>query len=231
MSKTILIVEDNPELSRVLEYYLTAEKFQCCCLNDGDLVETWVKNNSPNLILLDVVLPGQDGLTLCRSIRKFSNVPIIMVTGRSEEEDKLSGLDNGADDYICKPFRPKEVVARVKAVLKRVDEGFGLDSVESNKSFSLDSKRNRLLIGDTEVILTSVQTNLLALLMSNVGIVLTRDDLMNSIYPDKRIVSHRTIDSHIRELRKHIGNVLEDQEVIFSIYGAGYKFEYPVIRG
>ena len=154
-----------------------------------------------------------------------------MVTGRSDEVDKLNGLNNGADDYICKPFRPREVVARVQAIFRRVIANYGVDETASSQEytlFELDGRRHRLKANGHEINLTSVQCNLLSLLMSHEGKVLSREDLMESIYPDNRIVSNRTIDSHIRELRKHISTALPEQEVIFSIYGAGYKFEPPV---
>lgn len=231
MTKKILIVEDNADLANVLLKYLGDAGFDCHHIGDGALVEVWVRDNSPNMILLDVELPGVDGLELCQLIRVFSSVPIIMVTGRAAEVDQLDALNNGADDYICKPFRPREVVARVQAIFRRVAEHYGVDIVQSKANddlFVLDVKRHRLKALGHEIYLTSVQCNLLALLMNNEGSVLSREDLMESIYPDNRIVSNRTIDSHIRELRKHISTALPDQEVIFSIYGAGYKFESPV---
>lgn len=232
MIRKILIVEDNPTLSDVLSDYLGEEGYLCHVIDNGLAVENWVKENGPNMVLLDVVLPGKNGLELCEMLRSFSNVPIIMITGKAEEADRLRGLNTGADDYICKPFRPREVVARVNAVFRRIEPNFGLNAepnAEVKKLFVLDEKRHKLNVKNQEIILTAMQCNILSALMKNEGIILSRDDLMGTIYPDRRIVSHRTIDSHIRELRKNIATVLPDQEVIFAIYAAGYKYESPVL--
>lgn len=233
MTKKILIVEDNPTLSDVLSDYLGSEGYTCHIIDNGSLVEDWVRMHSPNMILLDVALPGKNGLDLCKTLREFSKVPIVMITGRAEEGDRLTGLNNGADDYICKPFRPREVVARVNAIFRRVEPNYGVDVInkeesENNQFFLLDDKRQKLYVHGEEITLTSMQCNILSTLMSNEGVILSRDELMNSIYPDNRIVSHRTIDSHIRELRKNISRVLPDQDVIYAIYAAGYKYEAPI---
>ncbi len=124
MTQTILIVEDSQELAQLLSDYLEQAGFSSHCLYQGDTVVEWVTRNRPNLVLLDIMLPGKNGVEICREIRTFSEVPIIMVTARVEERDRLIGLDTGADDYICKPFSPREVVARVKAVLRRVVDQF-----------------------------------------------------------------------------------------------------------
>ena len=233
MTKKILIVEDSPTLSDVLSDYLGSEGYVCHVIDNGLLVESWVRTHLPNMILLDVALPGKNGLDLCKALREFSQVPIIMITGRAEEGDRLSGLNNGADDYICKPFRPREVVARVNAIFRRVEPNYGVDAVDKEKPendqfFLLDDKRQKLYVRGEEVTLTSMQCNILSTLMRNEGVILSRDELMNKIYPDNRIVSHRTIDSHIRELRKNIASLLPDQDVIYAIYAAGYKYEAPV---
>ena len=232
MTKKILIVEDSPTLSDVLSDYLGSAGYTCHVIDNGSLVEDWVKANSPNMILLDVALPGKDGLALCKALREFSKVPIIMITGRAEEGDRLQGLNNGADDYICKPFRPREVVARVNAIFRRVEPNYGVDNekLENDNFFLLDDKRQKLYVHGEEITLTSMQCNILSTLMSNEGVILSRDELMNRIYPDNRIVSHRTIDSHIRELRKNIATVLPDQDVIYAIYAAGYKYEAPIAQ-
>lgn len=241
MTKKILIVEDSPTLSDVLFDYLGNEGYICHVIDNGLLVENWVRMYLPDMILLDVALPGKNGLDLCKALREFSNVPIIMITGRAEEGDRLKGLNNGADDYICKPFRPREVVARVHAIFRRVGPNYGVDidvdvgagvtdkeKPENDQFFHLDDKRQKLYVHGEEITLTSMQCNILHTLMSNEGVILSRDELMNNIYPDNRIVSHRTIDSHIRELRKNIARLLPDQDVIYAIYAAGYKYEAPI---
>lgn len=233
--RKILIVEDDPTLSDVLSTYLTSAEYECHIIDNGLNVEPWFNEHKPDMVLLDVMLPGKTGIELCEAIRVNSNIPIIMITGRAEESDRLRGLETGADDYICKPFRPREVVARVNTVFRRVQPEFGRDSeaggayADSKRpEFHLDGKRHKLYVRDDEISLTAVQCNLLSLLMENEGVIMSREKVMTSIYPDKRIVSNRTIDSHVRELRKHIAAVLPEEEVIFSIYGAGYKFEMPI---
>lgn len=233
MTKKVLIVEDSPTLSDVLSDYLGNEGYICHVIDNGLFVEDWVRMHLPDMILLDVTLPGKNGLDLCKALREFSNVPIIMITGRAEEGDRLKGLKNGADDYICKPFRPREVVARVHAIFRRVEPNYGVGVTDKGKPenapfFLLDDKRQKLYVHGEEITLTSMQCNILHTLMSNEGVILSRDELMNKIYPDNRIVSHRTIDSHIRELRKNIARLLPDQDVIYAIYAAGYKYEAPI---
>lgn len=229
MIKKILIVEDEIYISQVLYSYLSKANYICHVINDGQEVDAWVKQHEPAMVLLDVNLPGKDGFALCESIRSYSNVPIVMITGKAEEEDRLVGLDHGADDYICKPFHPREVVARVKAIFRRMDmPQFTVDeNSESGNDFVLDIKRHRLLVRGNEIALTAIQCNLLALLMDNEGTILSREQVMESIYPDERVVSNRTVDTHIRELRRHISRLVP-QEVIFSVYGSGYKFAKPL---
>lgn len=233
MQKRILIVEDDPTLSDVLESYLGDAGYDCTVINDGLAVEPWFLANKPDMVLLDVVLPGVNGIELCGSIRAVSNVPIIMITGKSEETDKLRGLDRGADDYICKPFRPREVVARVGTIFRRVQPHFGLDDVSSQSgeesAFSFDQKRQTIHFRDKYKVLTLVQSSLLGYLMAREGQVVTREELIKSLYSDGQNVNARTIDSHIRELRKGVAEVLSKEKVIYSIYGSGYKFERPAL--
>ncbi len=232
MQRSILIVEDDPTLSDVLESYLSDAGYNCKVIDDGLAVEAWFLTNRPDMVLLDVALPGINGIELCGKIRSFSNVPIIMVTGKAEEADRLRGLDRGADDYICKPFRPREVVARVGTIFRRVQPNFGLDDPQSEPAraqFYLDVKRLTLHFGSQQKLLTLAQCSLLAYLMEHEGQVVSRTDLISNLYDDENNVSERTIDSHIRELRKGISEILPREKVIFSIYGSGYKFEMPLL--
>lgn len=219
----ILIVEDEEKLARLLADYLVAASFSADYLGDGRDVVPWVKANAPDLIILDVMLPGRDGLSICREIRSFSRVPIIMATARVEEIDRLLGLELGADDYICKPYSPREVVARVKAVLRRM-QPVGPD-VPTGDSLILDKAgfRVRSQAGETE--LTAVEFHLFATLYGDPGRIFSRGQLMDRIYDDQRIVSDRTIDSHIKKLRKKLAELRPDEELIHSVYGAGYRYE------
>lgn len=220
MEKTILIVEDEQRLADLHRDYLHQSGYATACLSDGTLVVDWVKKNKPVLILLDLMLPGKDGLDICKELRSFSSVPIIMVTARVEEIDRLLGLELGADDYICKPFSPREVMARVKAVLRRSS-----GTVQTGQLIDLDSDRYLATLQGRELDLTAVEFQLLKILYEKPGRIFTRDQLMDSIYTDRRIVCDRTIDSHIKNLRKKISQVAPDIEMIRSVYGVGYKYE------
>jgi two-component system, OmpR family, response regulator BaeR len=217
----ILIVEDEPKLAALLADYLRASGFEPLCLANGADVVPWVRERTPDLILLDLMLPGRDGMEVCKEIRTFSRVPIIMVTARIEEIDRLLGLELGADDYICKPFSPREVVARVKAVLRRTQDG---KTIEAH-GLVLDEHRYRAVLRGRELDLTAVEFKLLQLLSTNEGRIYGRQQLMDEIYPDERIVSDRTIDSHIKKLRRKIETVDPKVRLIHSVYGVGYKFE------
>ncbi len=219
MSQLILVVEDEQKLAGVLGQYLTREGYATEICQRGDTALEWLAEHSPDLILLDLMLPGIDGLTLCREVRKHSRVPIIMTTARVEEIDRLLGLELGADDYICKPYSPREVVARVKAVLRRAAPDVELEELR------LQDDSNRVLLGDRSVELTAVEMRLLQVLAQHPGRIHSRDRLMDAIYTDHRLVSDRTIDSHIKNLRKKLGQLAPDREFVRSVYGAGYKYE------
>jgi two-component system response regulator BaeR len=220
----ILIVEDEEKLARLEADYLHNAGFETFCLADGLAVVPWLKENAADLILLDLMLPGRDGLDLCRDIRRFSAVPIIMVTARIEEVDRLLGLELGADDYICKPFSPREMTARVKAVLRRMQP---LAAEPVSNLLKLDPQSFRISVGKLEAELTAVEFQLLQTMYQQPGRIFSRARLMDLMYQDQRIVSDRTIDSHIKKLRKKLADLLPGQELIHSVYGAGYRYEAP----
>lgn len=221
MKETILIVEDEPKLAALLADYLKASGFEFFILADGMKVEAWTRENKPNLIILDIMLPGRDGMEICRDIRIFSRVPIIMVTARVEEIDRLLGLELGADDYICKPFSPREVVARVKAVLRRTRDGQAVQA----QGLVLDESTYRSTLHGRDLELTAVEFKLLKLLVEHPGRIFSRQQIMEKIYHEERFVSDRTIDSHIKKLRRKIENVDSQATLIHSVYSVGYKFE------
>lgn len=218
----ILIVEDEFKLARLEADYLNNAGFATECLDDGLKVVPWLKQNPVDLVLLDLMLPGRDGLDICREIRSFSSVPIIIVTARIEEVDRLLGLELGADDYMCKPFSPREMVARVKAVLRRLQPP---SANETDKLLSLLPESFRVRAGVREMELTAVEFQLLQALYHQPGRIFSRSKLMDMIYQDQRIVSDRTIDSHIKKLRKKLSELLPGSELIHSVYGAGYRYE------
>jgi two-component system response regulator BaeR len=216
----ILIVEDEQKLAELLKDYLAQSSFDTIILDNGNDVIPYVRENKPDLVILDLMLPGRDGMEICKEIRTFSNLPIIMVTARVEEIDRLLGLELGADDYVCKPFSPRELVARVKAVLRRA----GGETTIKAKGLVLDEARYQASLHGVDLELTAVEFKLLSFLAANPGRIYSRDQLMERIYSDHRIVSDRTIDSHIKKLRKKIAEQSPDEELIGSVYGVGYKF-------
>lgn len=221
MKETILIVEDEPKIASLLTDYLKASGFESFTISDGTNVESWIRENKPHLILLDIMLPGRDGMEICKDIRVFSHVPIIMVTAKVEEIDRLLGLEIGADDYICKPFSPREVVARVKAVLRRTRDGQAVQA----QGFVLDDHTYKATLHGRDLDLTAVEFKLLKLLVENPCRIFSRQQIMDKIYREERFVSDRTIDSHVKKLRRKIETVDPKSTAIYSVYSVGYKFE------
>ncbi|BCR06316.1 DNA-binding response regulator [Desulfuromonas versatilis] len=222
MKERILIVEDEERLADLHRDYLRQAGYETDWLASGETAVEWVKENRPNLVLLDLMLPGKDGLEICKEVRRFSDVPIIMVTARVEEIDRLIGLELGADDYICKPFSPREVVARVKTVLRRSSQPSREDT---QTLLSLDEESYQATLVGEKLDLTALEFKLLSILANKPGRIYSRDQLMDLLYSDQRIVCDRTIDSHIKKLRKKISAAAKGVELIHSIYGVGYKYE------
>lgn len=217
---TILIVEDEEKIANLLRDYL--EKiggYQTRWVGRGDEAVRAFEETAPDLVLLDLMLPGLSGLDVCRAIRQRSQVPVIMVTALIEEIDRLLGLELGADDYICKPFSPREVVARVKAVLRRSarQEDAGLAGLQ------IDTAGHQASIRGQALKLSPVEFALLAHLAAHPGRVFSRDQLMNAIYTDYRIVSDRTVDTHVKNLRRKIADASPGVDLIESVYGVGYR--------
>lgn len=222
MPERILIVEDEDKIAEVLRDYLLPHGFEVHRLSRGDEVDAWMREHGADLVLLDLMLPGCSGLDVCRSLRQHSRAAIVMVTARVEEIDRLLGLELGADDYICKPFSPREVVARVKAVLRRTQ---GRD-LPPEHELVLDDAGWRALLGGRDLGLTAVEYQLLKVMAAQPGRIFSRDQLMDAMYRDTRVVSDRTVDSHIKKLRRKVADVSPEREIIHSVYGVGYKFEW-----
>lgn len=220
----ILIVEDEPELASVLQDYLQHHHYVCRIVGDGGIALAEFSGFNPDLVLLDLMLPNKDGLSICREIRQRHTTPIIITTARVDEIDRLLGLELGADDYICKPYSPREVVARVKAVLRRT--GTGAQAQQLSR-LTLDADTLDARLDGAPLELTVVEFRLLETMANEPRRIFTRDQLMDRIYTDQRIVSDRTIDSHITKLRKKIAARCNGADLIRSVYGAGYKYEEP----
>ena len=221
-AKVILIVEDDAKIARLLADYLRLEKFLPVIESDGRRAVACVHQIKPQAIILDLMLPGQDGIEICREVRKFSVIPILMLTARVEEIDRVIGLDTGADDYICKPFGAKEVMARLRAQLRRTDGCFAA-SVEL---YRIDDAANRIFWGEVDLKLTSVEYRLLRALILRPGAIFGRARLLEILHDDFRDVSDRAIDSHIKNVRKKLTMAGAPEDLIASIYGMGYRFEF-----
>ena len=220
----ILIVDDEEKIARLLADYLEQHAYQTHMLHSGGPVVDWVREHSPQAILLDLMLPEKDGMAVCRELRAFTDVPILMITARVEEIDRLLGLELGADDYICKPFSPREVVARVKAILRRFGEPADRAS-QGYRGLHLDIEQYRASVGDDVLDLTPVEFRLLSTLYHTPGRVFSRAQLMDQVYTDGRVVSDRTMDTHVKNLRRKLDAALPGQELIQSVYGVGYRLE------
>ena len=232
MNATIAIVEDEPRLASLLEDYLEREGYDTIVWENGSEALSAFRRSMPDLILLDLMLPGTDGLSICRELRKDSSVPIIMLTARVEEIDRLLGLEIGADDYICKPYSPREVVARAKAVLRRtqqdrIGDGIAGDAEVAGRHSKLvvNEQSATVSVGGQTTALTAVELKLLLVLSQSPGRIYSREQLMKKIYSDNRVVSDRTIDSHVKKLRQKIEQLNPQMEFIYSVYGLGYKYE------
>jgi len=218
----IAVVEDEPKLASLLSDYLQKDGFEVTVYEDGTEALQQLQANLPDLILLDLMLPGTDGVTICKQIRSTSNVPIIMMTAKVEEVDRLLGLELGADDYICKPYSPREVVARVKAVLRRTGPS---EESQPTDQFVLEEQNAVVKVKGQSCSLTQVELGLLKTMLEHPGRIYNRQQLMDHIYSDHRIVSDRTIDSHVKKLRQKLKTLDDGTEYIHSVYGIGYKFE------
>lgn len=227
MEKTILIADDNKEIVDILKIYAQKEGFKYICAYDGDQALKLYKESNPALILLDIMMPKINGIDVCRQIRQSSNVPIIMITAKSEEADRILGLDIGADDYVIKPFSPREVMMRVKTVLRRVSDDV-ID--EKNKKIEvaglvIDMNSYEAFVNGKPVVLTKKEIEILWLFATNPGRVFTRDHLLENIWGYEYFGDTRTVDTHIKRIRTKLDI---DDSVGFDIktvWGVGYKFE------
>ncbi|EIC20950.1 response regulator [Thiorhodovibrio frisius] len=219
----ILVVEDEPDIADVLVDYLESAGFVAEHLADGLSAVARASAGEFDLMLLDLMLPGMDGLEVCREVRKVSQIPIVMVTARVEELDRLLGLELGADDYVCKPFSPREVVARVKAVLRRTQTS-DAETEKPGTALVIDEDAKRVCVAGKPVELTRTEYRVLCLLSSRPGRVYSRAQILELAYDDEQEVSDRAVDSHVKNIRRKIA-AAGGGEPIQSVYGIGYRFE------
>lgn len=222
-SPLILVVEDEIALAEVLRDYLVAAGMSVDLLAEGTTAVETALAGRHDLLVLDLMLPGMDGLSICRELRRTSDVPIIMTTAKVEEIDRLLGLGLGADDYLCKPYSPRELVARVQAILRR-SYGRRMHPAPTTDRLQIDAERWQALLDGRPLNLTRREFKLLQCLAARPGRVFSRDQLIERAFPDDADVFDRTIDSHIRNIRRKIA-ALTDTDPIRSVYGVGYAYD------
>jgi two-component system response regulator BaeR len=226
--RPIVVVEDDDKIAALLVDYLGASGYAVLRCADGAAATEIIRNSAPAAVLLDLMLPGCDGIEVCKAVRQFSSVPIVMITARVDEVDRLLGLELGADDYVCKPFSPREVVARLKALLRRSAWSRAQPAAPVDSGgFSVDRQARRIRLRGCELPLTPLEYQLLRTLLDHPERVYSRNQLLDALHEDLRDVSDRAVDSHIKNIRRKIDAVWPAADVIKSVYGVGYRFELP----
>jgi two-component system OmpR family response regulator len=236
--KQVLVVDDDQDIRELLAQYLTKNSFDVITAEDGIEMDQQLVSHQPDLIILDIMLPGDDGFTLCQRIRQTSNVPIIMLTANSDEMDRVLGLEIGADDYIAKPFSPRELLARIKALLRRTQFASEQSSPELNKvkkrfycfaNWKLDTQQRILLdINDNAVPLTGADFELLMLFIDNSENPISRDQICQSLHGRDAFANERGIDVHLSRLRNNLGDDAKSPKIIKTVRGKGYLFIAPI---
>lgn len=224
MMKTILVVDDEARITQLVRDYLEHAGFAVLTAGDGRSALAIIRSSRPDLVVLDLGLPELDGLDVARSIRKTSDTPIIMLTARGEESDKLVGLELGADDYVTKPFSPKELVARVRAVLRRVESITAVEQVVQVLDVTIDPARMRVTAGDRSVELTATEFELLATLARQPGRIFTRAQLLDAVRGVAFESYERAIDAHIKNIRRKLELDPREPRYLLTVHGVGYKF-------
>jgi two-component system alkaline phosphatase synthesis response regulator PhoP len=224
MNELILVVDDEARIVKLARDYLEQAGFRVVSAADGLTALAVARRDRPDLIVLDLMLPGMDGLDVCRSLRRTSDVPVIMLTARAEEADRLIGLELGADDYIVKPFSPRELVARVRTVLRRVHGGSQIPGLVRIADLEIDLEGHRLMQAGSQVQLSRIEFNLLVILVQHPGQTYTRAQLLDRLHGYVYEGFDRSIDAHIKNLRRKLESDPADPRYIMTVYGVGYKF-------
>jgi DNA-binding response OmpR family regulator len=222
--KTILVVDDEPKIVELARDYLEHAGFAVVSASDGSEALTRARTDAPDLIVLDLGLPKLDGLDVARALRRGSNVPIVILSGRSDETDKLVGLELGADDYVTKPFSPKELVARVRAVLRRIERPAPASDIIRASDVTLDVPRMRVRASDREVELTATEFQLLATLAREPGRVFTRSQLLDAVHGVAFESYERAIDAHVKNIRRKLEADPREPRYLQTVHGVGYRF-------
>ena len=223
----VLIADDNLQIVSILKEYCKKNNFNVTLAHDGEEILEKIRNNKFDIVLLDIMMPKKNGFDVCKEVRTFSNVPIIMITARGEDFERIMGLETGADDYIVKPFSPGEVIARIHAILRRVipNENINQEKIFSYDNLTINFSDFTVKINDEDISLTKKEIELLWLLSTNRNKVFTRENLLDSIWGYDYFGDSRTVDSHIKRLRAKLDNYEHESWNIKTIWGVGYKFD------
>ena len=223
----VLIADDNLQIVSILKEYCKKNNFNVTLAHDGEETLEKIRNNKFDIVLLDIMMPKKNGFDVCKEVRTFSNVPIIMITARGEDFERIMGLETGADDYIVKPFSPGEVIARIHAILRRVipNENINQEKIFSYDNLTINFSDFTVKINDEDISLTKKEIELLWLLSTNRNKVFTRENLLDSIWGYDYFGDSRTVDSHIKRLRAKLDNYEHETWNIKTIWGVGYKFD------
>ena len=224
MTETILIIEDEPKVARLARDYLEKNNYRVLIANDGKSGLATARGEKPDLLVLDLMLPEMDGLDVCRALRRESDIPIIMLTARAEETDRLIGLELGADDYITKPFSPRELVARVRALLRRAKGRVYQSGIIRVADLELNTESHTLNLAGKDIHLTRIEFNLLETMTRHPSQIFSRAQLLENLHGVAYIGYDRSIDAHIKNLRRKIENNPAEPKYILTVYGVGYKF-------
>ncbi len=222
--KTVLVVEDEMKIARLVRDYLHQAGFAVIEASDGSTALSLARAERPDMIVLDLGLPGMDGLDVTRQLRASSSVPIIMLTARSEETDRIVGLELGADDYVTKPFSPKELVARIRAVLRRADATLGGGEIVRAGPVEIDIPKRRVTVADEQIDLTGSEFDLLLVLARQPGRIYTRAQLLDAVHGVSFESYERSVDAHIKNIRRKIEPDPKRPSLVLTVYGVGYKF-------
>lgn len=227
MQELILVVDDEPKIVKLTRDYLEKDGFRVVSAGDGNAALSMARREKPDLIVLDVMLPGMDGREVCRALRRETDVPVIMLTARSEESDQIVGLEIGADDYITKPFSPRTLVARVRALLRRTQGRLKPSRVIRSGALEIDLESHRATLNQESLHLTPNEFRLLALFAQHPGQVLSREQILDQLHGEAFESFDRSIDSHIKNLRRKLENHPGAPRWIETVYGEGYRFTEP----
>jgi DNA-binding response OmpR family regulator len=228
LASTVLIVEDDPHTVEVVRLYLRRDGHTVLTASNGKDGLRMAQESAPDLVVLDLMLPGKGGLEVCRELRKESDVPIVMLTARAEEEDRVAGFELGADDYVTKPFSPRELAARIRAVLRRTAQDREEDSPSglTYREITLDTQRRVVSVGQTSLNLTPTEYRLLAMFLREPGRTFTRDEIISRVFGYDFDGFDRTVDSHVSGLRRKLDAAAKDRRYIQTVYGVGYRLNH-----